>query len=204
MSGRLNAALFLLPLLGACISTPHDELMATVTVVPDFDTYQLRRVGLVPFTGDAIGHEQARELQSAFFAEMSASTGLEIVPLKPQDLEEVPRSEPYRRGWYRPQTIIDLARRFRLDGIFIGTVTELHTYPPQRLGIQLDLVASETGMVLWNSSIYLDAGQEKVRRSVEHWAQGTLGVDEDDEVHIILLSPRRFTRFAAYQLSRLL
>lgn len=203
MRGRLCASLLLIPMLGSCISTPQDELLATVTVVPDFETYQLRRVGLVPFTG-AIGFEQASELQAAFFAEMSASTGLEIVPLKPQDLEEVPRSEPYRRGWYRPQTIIDLARRYRLDAIFIGTVTELHTYPPQRLGVQLDLVASETGMVLWNSSIYLDAGQENVRRSVELWAKVALGVDDEDELHIILLSPRRFSRFAAYQLSRLL
>ena len=120
----------------------------------DFETYQLERIGLLPFLGLELGTDQAFELQSTFFTEFSVETPFEVVPLYRNDLEEVPGSEPYRRGGYDPRTIIDIARRFRLDGVFVATVTDYQFYKPQRLSVQVDLVASETGVAIWSSSIH--------------------------------------------------
>lgn len=189
-------------MLGACMAAPSTpDRLASAQVVPDFDSYVLRRVGLVPLTGPTLSTARASELQSAFFAELSAATRYEIVQLSSADLTEVPRSEPYRRGWYEPHTIIDLARRYRLDAVFVGTVTDEQPFPPQRLGVQLDLVASETGLVVWSAAVQLDASQERVVSRLEAWARDELGEAERQDAHLILISPRRFARFAAHEVA---
>lgn len=192
-------------LLGGCVVTPPvgaPKILASARVVPDLDSYVIQRVGLVPFTGEHLTIEQAEQLQSAFFAELRATTSFEIVPLDRFDIEEIPSSEPYRRGWYRPRTIIDLARRYHLDGLAIGTVTDLQYFLPQRLGIQMDLVASETGTVVWSSSVHLDAARAEVRRSLEAWSRSQLGDEVHEDWRLILISPRAFARFAAFQVAQ--
>lgn len=192
--------------LAACATVPQPppEALASAQVVPDLDSYVLRRVGLLPLIGPGLSGERAAELQSAFFAELSAASRYEVVQLSRADLSEVPRSEPYRRGWYEPRTIIDLARRYRLDAVFVGTVTDEQPFPPQRLGVQLDLVASETGLVIWSAAAQLDASQERVVRRLEAWAHDELGESERQDVHLILISPRRFARFAAHEIAAVL
>ncbi len=185
---------------GACVSpVPVETDLATAQIASDFGTYQLQRVGLLPFLGLELSADQEQVLQSAFFTEFSASTPFEVVPLSHRDLEEVPGSEPYRRGGYDPRTIIDISRRFRLEGVFVATVTNYQFFKPQRLSVQVDLVATETGVAIWSSSIHLDAGDERVRRSLEGWSSRG---GRDGEV--TLLSPRLFAQFAANQMARML
>lgn len=197
--------LALAALLGACAAVRPigpPAILASAKVVPDFDSYVIRRVGLVPFTGEHLTREQSEQLQSAFFAEIGATTSYEMVSLDQYDLAEVPSSEPYRRGWYQPRTIIDLARRYNLDGLVIGTVTDQQFFPPQRLGLQIDLVASETGLVVWSSSVHLDAARAEVRKSLEAWSRSQLGDQVHQDWRLILISPRAFARFAAYQIGQ--
>jgi len=120
------------------------------------------------------------------------------------DLAEIPRSEPYRRGSYEARTIIGLSRRFNLDAILIGTITDQQYFPPQRLGIQVDMVAAETGLVIWSSSLQLDASKRRVRDSLRAWSQLDQGDLEGEDWELALISPRRFGRFAAWQVARLL
>jgi len=189
-------------LVGGCMA-PAVQVpeLASSQIAPDFASYTLRRVGLLPFTGEGLSGEESRHLQASFFAEASTVAPFEIVPLDPSDVAEIPTSDPYRRGVYKPRTIIDVARRFNLDAVFIGTVTDRNLFSPPRIGMQLDMVASETGMVIWNSAVYLDGSQQQVRKNVEIWA----GVGQSDlesiDWRLCLLSPRRFAQFATYHLA---
>lgn len=179
--------------------------LARASVANDYSTYRLRRVGLLPFQGDAISQETATNLQSAFGTAAARHASFEIVPLTLGDLEEVPTSEPFRRGRVKPKTILALAQRFQLDGLLMGTVSEMRVYSPQRLGLEMDLVATETGVPIWSSSVLLDASDERVRRAVEQWHQATRGGDASGErKDIYLISPARFSQFAAAQLAELL
>lgn len=188
-----------------CVGVSHSvEPLADARIVSDFDTYTLRRIGLVPFTGEGLTRERSVELQAAFFAEISAATPFEVVPLEPADLAEIPTSDPYRRGAYEPRTIIEVSRRFNLDATLIGTVTDQQYFPPQRLGVQLDMVAAETGLVIWSSSLQLDASKRRVRDSLRAWSQEDQGDLDDEDWELTLISPRRFGRFAAWQVARLL
>ncbi len=67
--------------------------------------------------------------------------------------------------------MLALAKRFRLDGLFTGTVSDSRGYAPLRLCVDLDLVASETGLSIWSASAQLDASDERVRRGLEQWIQ---------------------------------
>jgi len=178
--------------------------LATAEVAADFDSYVLRRVGLIVHAEMELTAEQERQLQAAFFAEFSASTPYEIVQLRESDLVEIPTSKPYRTGWYRTQTVIDTTRRYRLDGILVGTVTDLQFYSPQRIAVQFDLVAAETGIVIWASSAHLDSARKDVREAMHSWADDEMGGIARDDWRLVLISPRRFARFAARQVARVL
>ena len=192
--------------LAACASTRANVgNLAHASVTSDFQTYGLQRVGLLPFQGECLDAESARELQAAFATELSTGSALEIVPLSAADLEEVARSEPFRRGSIKPATVLALAKRFRLDGLFVGTVTDARGYAPQRLCVDLDLVASETGLSVWSASAQLDASDERVRRGLEQWVQKSRSSSSANEgSEIYLMSPRRFAQFAAAQIAALL
>ena len=191
--------------LASCASVEVAERdFASASVASDFDSYRLRRVGLVPFRGESISLEDAQELRSALFAEIESTSPFEVVPLEGDDLAEIPNSDPYRRGAYKPRTIIEIARRYRLDAILVGTVTDRQPFAPQRIGLQLDMVAAETGMVIWDASVHLDAGREDVREQLRLWSELSQGELSSDEWKLILISPRRFARFASYQLGKAL
>jgi len=179
--------------------------LARASMASDAQSYTLRRVGLLPFMGEDLEPQVAADLQSAFATAAARHTAFEIVPLSAADLEEVPSSEPFRRGRVNPRTVLALARRFQLDGLLLGSVSERRVYTPQRLGLEMDLVTAETGLPIWSSSVLLDASDERVRKAVEAWHVHTRGGDQSGErVDIYLLSPARFAQFGATQMAELL
>jgi len=194
--------------LTACSSAPTREdaqLFATARVVTDFESYDLHRVGLLPLLGEDLRAAQADPVQAGFLNEFSRTTPFEVVTLDLEDIEEIPGSDPYRRGWYDPKTIITLAKRYQLDAVFIGTLADVQFFSPQRIAVQLDLVACETGAAIWSGALHLDAADADVRDSLLIWAADNTsehrGAEPSD---LALLSPRRFARFAAWQLAQLL
>ena len=120
---RLLLPLLFLPLFSCTTTKGEVEHPATARVAPDFETYTIHRVGLVPLLGRPLDAEQAQVLQSALFSELSRETPYEIVPLVGLDLEYVEVEDPYLRGRYDPQTIIDLSRRFLIPALLSRTRT---------------------------------------------------------------------------------
>jgi len=180
---------------------PRMPELANAVVSSDFETYALHRIGLLPFVGRGIESEQGLDLQRALHSELGQSTPFELVLLDTSDLAELEASDPYRRGWYKPRTIIGLSQRYNLDGVVFGTVTQERFFPPQLLSLQVDLVSAETGLVIWSSSVNLDASDQRVVDGLKLF-YGTEGNEQDWRV--ALLSPERFARFAAFQVACLL
>lgn len=176
--------------------------LANAVVSRDFGSYDLRRIGLPPFRGRNLPEEQALALQRALHTELSQSTPFEIVQLESADLAELESSDPYRRGWYKPKTIIGLSQRYSLDGILFGVVTQERFFPPQLLSLQVDLVSAETGLVIWSGKVDLDASDKRVVDGLRLYYGAQSGDQED--WHVALLSPERFARFAAFQIACLL
>ncbi len=192
---------------GGCLS-PEPPVMpelARARVASDFHSYELRRVGIMPFTGAGISAERARDLQLAFFSELSEAAPYEFVLLGEDDIAEIESSEPFRRGTYRPRTIIQISRRYRLDAILFGAVAEERFFAPLILALRVDLVAAETGLVIWSSSLHMDAADPRVADGLElYYADPVRGRDVGGDWRLSLLSPERFGRFAAFQVASLL
>lgn len=195
--------LVFLALASACIAPRRLEMptLASAQVSNDFETYDLRRIGLLPVAGRDLTDAQRDELQLALLAELSQSTPYEIVLLDGEDLDEIEESEPYRRGWYRPRTIIQLSRRYSLDAVLFGTVTQQRAFPPQVLALGVEMVSAETGLVIWSSSVHLDANDPRVVDGLKVFYADR---NDDRAWELSLLSPERFARFAAFQVACLL
>jgi len=190
-------------LLPACTSLSDAPPLARSQAAPDYGSYRLQRVGLLPFEGDELGAEHAATLQRAFLLELGQTATFEVVRLSPEDLAEVQDSHPYRRGVYQPRTLLELSRRFHLDAVLAGTVIQASVYPPQVLGLELDLVSCETGMVLWNASLHIDASDSNVRRYLESFQRSQETTEsQQGGVQLTLISPSRFARFAAAEVSK--
>ena len=183
------------------LEMPH---LAHAEVSQDFETYDLVRVGILPFGGADLGQGMGSCLQLGFFSEFSEAAPYEVVLLDERDLEELDQSEPYRRGWYLPRTITGIAERYNLDALLFGTVVQQRPFPPQILSLQVDLVSAETGLVIWSSSVHLDAVDQRVRDGLEIFYEGRRTDENAPEWTVALLSPERFARFAAYQVASLL
>lgn len=169
----------------------------------DFASYPLQRVGLLPLSSDSGVDARLRELQQSLAFELSRSAPFEVVLLSESDLAEVAPPDAHQRGTYSPQTILTAARRFRLDGLLVGTVTHFENYAPLALGVKLELVPVETGLPIWIADLDLDTSETRVRESIDIYQARRLdaGGDAADSA-VLLLSPGSFLRFAAGEVAR--
>jgi len=175
--------------------------LARTRASDDLESYALRRVGLLPPLG-SVGEETAA-LHAALGFELARRAPFEVVALDASDLAEVQLDQPHARGRYTPQSILAIAHRFRLDGLLVGTVTHLEPYAPQSLGLGLELVAVDTGLVVWSSNIDLDTSELRVRDSLEAYQAARLaGGDPADDLSVLMLSPASLMRFAASEMAR--
>jgi hypothetical protein len=192
--------------LGSSCAAPVGPLptLASATVVADFDTYNLRRVGVLPLSGLRLSEGLADYLQLALVSEFRATTGVEFVGLRANQLVGLPQFDPHLRGGYPVESILGLSGRHHLDALVVVTVTDRQAYTPQRLGLQAVLLSAETGMSLWQADLQLDAGDRRTRSAAESWAFGRGGDLSEDHWELILVSPRRFVQLAAAQLAKVL
>jgi hypothetical protein len=187
----------------ACLATraPDMPRLANAVVTSDFESYPLRRIGLPAFVGRELTAQQGRDLQHALHSELAQSTPWELVLLDDRDLAELEPSDPQRRGAYQPRTIIGLSRRYALDGILFGTVTQQRFFQPQLLSLDVDLVSAETGLVIWSGAVDLDGSDQRVIDGLRVYYSND---DDQESWRVALLSPERFARFAAFQVACLL
>ena len=174
--------------------------LARAKVASDFHTYDLRRIGILPPEGADLNSETVRVLQDQLFGEFASEVPFEVVLLTPEDLAEIRLSDPYQRGVYKAETVVGISRRFNLDGMLVGTVLARQDYPPLRLDLHMDLVAAETGMAIWSSTVGLRSDRPDVQAGLEAYYGNGLP-STDDSWATSMLSPSQFSRFAAHQLA---
>ncbi|HPF13118.1 MAG: hypothetical protein H6830_09435 [Planctomycetes bacterium] len=191
-----------LAIMAGCQSQPKPApVLGSARVVADFDSYTLRRIGLLPLEGVDPALAESRDMATTLAAEFAARTGLEVYVLSASEISEVPALEPHRQGRFDMRTVIGLGKRHRLDGLLVASVVEHKAYPPQRLALQVDLVSTETGMSLWFGQVQADASQGETQRAVEGWVTEANSTS-DSNWQVVLISPKRFFRFACNQVFR--
>lgn len=184
---------------------------ATRSVVPigtarasaDFAAYDLHRVGVLPPRGEWLEPELGDALRDALAAAFAVETSYEIVPLGAIELESIQRLDPVRTGRIPPAAILEIARRAGLDAVLAPRVVDLRPYEPVRLGLEVDLIAVETGLVTWSAQVRVDTGDSRTLDAIEAWQMATRAGGESERA-VDILSPRRLAEFAAAQVAMLL
>lgn len=189
--------------LGACSATKASSGgLATTRVAVDRDQYSLRRIGILPIDSAYLRADEERAFQAALAAELSSRWHAEIVPLQSEDTAETAASKSFRTGRIEPSAIVTMARRNNLDGLVAITITDRRAYPPQRLGLEVELTACDTGLPIWAASLHLDAAQEHTRAELHAWFDTLRSAESTPETwDLCLLSPQRFAEFAAAQVA---
>lgn len=199
----LGAAL----MLSAC-AAPSVPLLSRAQLAPDFETYELRRVALLmpfaPRDAEAARSDALSDLQDDLVAYLSTGTPYEIVEIGPADLGELRLDQPTRDGRLSIDSLLGLAERFGVDAVLYTQVTHERLHPPLAIGLQAELVSVDTGLLIWTAGVSLDGGDEPTREALRAFHQLESGDPGIDSWKVSLVSPRRFARFAAWQLAQLL
>ncbi len=177
--------------------------LGTARASADFADYDIRRVGVLPPEGEVFDAGLVEPLRDALTAAFTAETSFELVPLGIIEMESIEGLAPARTGNIQPKAVLEIARRAGLDAILAARVVDLRPYEPVRLGLDVDLIAVETGLVIWSSHVRVDTGDSRALAAIESW-QAAMRSGGESEHAVDLLSPRRLAEFAAAQAAMLL
>ncbi len=204
MKLQMLAALAVFGIVG-CAGTGTKAVLpiGTARAAADFAAYDLRRVGVLPPRGENLEPDLGVALRDALAASFAAGTAYEIVPLGAVEMESIERLDPVRTGRIPPAAILEVARRAGLDAVLATRVVDLRPYEPVRLGIEVDLIAVETGLVTWSAQVRVDTGDSRTLDVIETWQLSTRAGGESERA-VDILSPRRLAEFAAFQVAMLL
>jgi hypothetical protein len=129
---------------------------------------KIRRVVLAPFEDEARTGPARAAIQEAFAHEFEKATSVEVVAIDAMaHMEAAQDDRPRRTGQYHLESILELALRHDADGVLFGTITSYRAYAPQKLGIRVDLVSANSGLLLWSAHAEFDMADDDARFTLE-------------------------------------
>ena len=162
---------------------------------------RLHRVLLLPFTVESQRDKVVDEVTDAFYIELQKSGKFEIiVPQGFQDILAL-QNDIWNRGLIRSETIEEAKRRYKVDALIFGTITQYQPYEPPVLGIKIGMFSAISGNIMWSSDAIFDSSDASVVKLVktyykEHYKRKQSLYDWK----IILLSMKRYAQFVAYHM----
>ena len=162
---------------------------------------RLHRVLLLPFTIESQRDKVVDEVTDAFYIELQKSGKFEIIV--PQGFQDIlsQQNDIWNRGLIRAETIEEAKKRYKVDAILFGTITQYQPYEPPVLGIKIGMFSAVSGNIMWSSDAIFDSSDASVIKLVktyykEHYKRNQSLYDWK----IILLSMKRYAQFVAYHM----
>jgi hypothetical protein len=178
--------------------TPAREDVVAYQVTPQ-RTAPFRRVLLAPLHREDAGEREEHVLRQALAAAMTANRIFEVVPISRRELADIAIERPRTKGTFGTEDLLELSRRFGVDGVLTGTLSQFRVYPQMQVGLRLHLIDCRTGRVAWGTDSFLDAADPRVARDAHNYYD----LDFNDrgrslaQEEKILISPRLFSRYTA-------
>ncbi|WP_096892931.1 CsgG/HfaB family protein [Candidatus Scalindua japonica] len=160
---------------------------------------RLKRVLLLPFTIKTHRDKVVNEVTNAFYIELQKSAKFDI--LVPQGFQDIlsQQQDIWNRGLIRAETIVEAKKRYKVDAIIFGTITQYHPYEPPILGIKVGMFSANSGNIMWSSDAIFDSSEASVIKLIktyhrEHYQKHQSLYDWK----IIPLSTKRYAQFVAH------
>ena len=167
----------------------------------EYSNTRLHRVLLLPFTIESQRDKVVDEVTDAFYIELQKSAKFDIVI--PQGFQDIlsQQKDIWNRGLIRPETIVEAKKRYKVEAIIFGTITQYHPYEPPVLGIKIGMFSALSGNIMWSSDAIFDSSEASVIKLVksyhkEHYQRKQSLYDWK----IILLSMKRYAQFVAHHM----
>ncbi|MFN0205084.1 MAG: hypothetical protein ACKVS6_02075 [Planctomycetota bacterium] len=189
----------------ACCAGACSAVSDTMRTVPafrseEFVNLNLRRVVFVPLADETAGGADVVAVERAFVEEFEKGTSIEMISLDLSDDRFANNDNPRRTGKYKLETILELAIRHGADAVLFGAVTAFRAYPPQNLGLRLDMISANSGLTLWSCNAHFDMADRDAANAVES-AYANYSARSVDSYNWTLtqVSPARFAGLVAAQ-----
>lgn len=191
----------LLAVLGCApaVGVPPEPPAVNTYRSPKLDGMERRKVLVVPFrhADDAV----ARAVTEAFALELEKTLFFEVVSPYGPAAKDFEGLRVWMDGGLEIRSLTALRRRFKVDAVAVGQVTQYRAYDPPVLGMRAQVVSARSGIVLWGTEGCFDAREAGVRTLVRHFYSRCLATPERSHGwKIVLSSPRYYAQFVAHQL----
>lgn len=193
-----------------CVISKMSDSVHDKFITKKFDTinyYQseeyrnttLHRVLLLPFTIESRRDKVVDEVTEAFYIKLQKSAKFDIIV--PQGFQDIlsQQKDIWNRGLIRPETLVEAKKRYKVEAIIFGTITQYQPYDPPILGIKIGMFSALSGNIMWSSDALFDSSEASVIKLVksyhkEHYQRNQSLYDWK----IILVSMKRYAQFAAH------
>ncbi len=204
--------LLTLTIITGCVVSDVQDIVHERYYTKEFDTInyhrseeylntKLRRVLLLPFTVESQRDKVVDEVTEAFYIELQKSAKFEIIV--PQGFQDIlsQQNDIWNRGLIRSETIEEAKRRYKVDAIMFGTITQYQPYEPPSLGIKIGMFSTVSGNIMWSSDALFDSSEASVIKLVKtYYKEHYKRRQSLYEWKIILLSTKRYAQFVAYHM----
>jgi len=175
---------------------PHN-----VYVAKHFDWSGMRRVALAVLTNESEHPRAIDSLRANLAAELQAAGLFEVVVLPPRQVRDL-SLKVRRSGRYDESVLVELHRRYNVDGLLVGTLTQYRPYRPMKIGVVLHLISINEATPVASIDALWDMRNRRVAQAARAYAQKHLKDCENPaSAELIIHSPDLFQRFVCRQIA---
>ncbi len=167
----------------------------------EYNNASLQRVLLLPLTIESKRDKVTDEVTEAFSIELQRSAKFDIV--EAQEFQDIlsQQKDIWNRGLIRAETIVEAKKRYKVDAIIFGKITQYQPYEPPILGIKIGMFSAQSGNIMWSADAIFDSSQASVIKLLKSYHKEKYQRKQSlYDWNLIMLSMKRYAQFVAYHI----
>ena|SRR3990167_336506 len=167
----------------------------------EYNNTSVQRVLLLPLTIESRRDKVVDDVTEAFFIELQKSAKFDIV--EAQGFQDIlsQQKDVWTRGLIRAETVVEAKKRYKVDAIIFGTITQYQPYEPPVLGIKIGMFSAMSGNIMWSADAVFDSSQASVIKLLKSYHKKQYQKKQSlYDWNLILLSMKRYAQFVAYHM----
>ncbi len=167
----------------------------------EYNNANLQRVLLLPLTIESQRDKVTDEVTEAFSIELQRSAKFDIV--EAQEFQDIlsQQKDIWNRGLIRAETIVEAKKRYKVDAIIFGKITQYQPYEPPILGIKIGMFSAKSGNIMWSADAIFDSSQASVIKLLKSYHKKQYQRKQSlYDWNLIMLSMKRYSQFVAYHI----
>lgn len=180
---------------------PEGPGFKPTNVYQPYPALGIRRVALLPAYDGRADDNRQRDLDSNFSTALSATGRFEVTAVSRNELISIcGRNQVNSTEGLPPRLLPVLRAEYGAEAVMFVDITRDEPFKPLALGVRAKLVDTRGGQpILWSCDTVFNSGDPAVANSAKRFQlnEGRQEFPVDQDGSSVLLSPSRFSRYAA-------